>query len=154
MRNGRIHRTFGLANEVGLSDVLAGEAELESAVEETEIANLSVLPSGSLYDHPAEMLESPAMRELLEELSERFDRVVFDTPPSGAVTDSKILGKQVDAAILVAATGKSRKRLLRKTVKEMLALGVRVAGVVLNEMKPGRKRYYRKYLHLYRRNTA
>jgi Mrp family chromosome partitioning ATPase len=93
------------------------------------------------------------MRQLLETLSEKYDRVVFDTPPAGPVTDAFVLGKQVDAVVLIAATGKSRKRLLKRTVKNMLAIGIRIAGVVLNEMKPGRKRYYRKYLHLYRRGA-
>jgi Mrp family chromosome partitioning ATPase len=55
--------------------------------------------------------------------------------------------------IIVSATGKVRKRLVKRMVQNMLAVGVRIAGVVLNEMKPGRKRYYRKYLHLYRRGA-
>jgi polysaccharide biosynthesis transport protein len=153
MRNGRIHRTFGVSGEKGLSDVLAGQAELDQTIEETEVANLSILPAGNLFDNPAEMLESPAMRDLLQELSERFDRVVFDTPPAGPVTDPLVLGKQVDALVLVTATGKVHKRLVKRLVQNMLAVGVRIAGVVLNEMKPGKKRYYRKYLHLYRRGA-
>jgi capsular exopolysaccharide synthesis family protein len=154
MRNGRIHRTFGLPNDRGLSDLLAGKVGIDDVVEETEISNLSVLPAGALYDNPAEMLESPQMREFLDVAAERFDRIVFDSPPAGIVTDAVILAKQTDAVILVAAAGKARKRLLKRTVKNMLAIGVRIAGVVLNEMKPGRKRYYRKYLHLYRREAS
>ena len=55
--------------------------------------------------------------------------------------------------VIVSATGKVRKRLVKRMVQNMLAVGVRIAGVVLNEMKPGKKRYYRKYLHLYRRGA-
>ena len=149
MRNPRIHRTFQLENDAGLSDVLRGAKALDEVVQSTDIPHLSVLPAGRIPENPAELLEGPSMRKLLEELAEKYDRVVFDTPPAGAVTDPMVLGKVVDASILVAAAGRAKKRYLKRVVKNMRSIGVRIAGVIINEMRPGRKRYYRKYFHLY-----
>ncbi|HEY8943927.1 MAG TPA: polysaccharide biosynthesis tyrosine autokinase, partial [Polyangiaceae bacterium] len=91
LRRPRIHRVFGRTNDVGVSNILIGEASLNTIDMHTEVPNLSVLTAGPPAPSPAELLQSEKFAELLAELSNRFDRVIIDSPPLVPVTDAAIL---------------------------------------------------------------
>jgi capsular exopolysaccharide synthesis family protein len=137
------HAIFGLEGEKGLANVLRGEVTPEEVIEATEIGNLEVLPCGAIPENPAEMLSSSAFAELLAGLRARYDTVVIDSPPAGAVTDAPILSTQVDASVLVVRVGVSSRQGVSEAMDCLNGVGAKMVGVVANEVIcRSRHRYY------------
>jgi capsular exopolysaccharide synthesis family protein len=130
LRRPRIHRLLGMTPRRGLSDVLSGEVLPEDVLITNVIPRLSILPGGRSSKSPAEMLASPRMRQLVEELKSRFDFIIFDTPPVLTVADAIVLGPMSDGVILVIQAGKVRKRPVQRAVE--LLHNSKVLGFVLN----------------------
>jgi succinoglycan biosynthesis transport protein ExoP len=112
LRRPTIHEKFGLTNEVGLSTVLAGEAELDDVVQ-VDRNGVTVLTAGPSPRDSSAMLESPRLRELVEELEKTFDVVIVDTTPALAVSDAAQVCSVCQGAVLVSR--------LRKTTYDSLA---------------------------------
>ncbi|MEH7568513.1 CpsD/CapB family tyrosine-protein kinase [Priestia megaterium] len=139
------HYTFRLENHIGLTNVLTRQSTLAQAVQESEIPHLSVLTSGPIPPNPSELLASVQMAELLKEMKEQFDMIIFDTPPILAVADAQILANQVDGTILVVSSGKTEKDAALKS-KELLSNAKgKLLGVVLNNRKVEEGNYYYYY---------
>ncbi|GMG72647.1 tyrosine-protein kinase PtkA [Priestia megaterium] len=139
------HYTFRLENHIGLTNVLTRQSTLAQAVQESEIPHLSVLTSGPIPPNPSELLASAQMTELLKEMKEQFDMIIFDTPPILAVADAQILANQVDGMILVVSSGKTEKDAALKS-KELLSNAKgKLLGVVLNNRKVEDGNYYYYY---------
>ncbi|PGK31207.1 capsular biosynthesis protein [Priestia megaterium] len=139
------HYTFRLENHIGLTNVLTRQSTLAQAVQESEIPHLSVLTSGPIPPNPSELLASAQMAELLKEMKEKFDMIIFDTPPILAVADAQILANQVDGTILVVSSGKTEKDAALKS-KELLSNAQgKLLGVVLNNRKVEEGNYYYYY---------
>ncbi|MEH7163233.1 CpsD/CapB family tyrosine-protein kinase [Priestia megaterium] len=139
------HYTFRLENHIGLTNVLTRQSTLAQAVQESEIPHLSVLTSGPIPPNPSELLASAQMAELLKEMREQFDMIIFDTPPILAVADAQILANQVDGTILVVSSGKTEKDAALKS-KELLSNAQgKLLGVVLNNRKVEEGNYYYYY---------
>ncbi|OLO27358.1 capsular biosynthesis protein [Priestia megaterium] len=139
------HYTFRLENHIGLTNVLTRQSTLAQAVQESEIPHLSVLTSGPIPPNPSELLASAQMAELLREMKEQFDMIIFDTPPILAVADAQILANQVDGTILVVSSGKTEKDAALKS-KELLSNAQgKLLGVVLNNRKVEEGNYYYYY---------
>jgi non-specific protein-tyrosine kinase len=130
LRQPLIHSLFGVPSAPGLADVLQGGAALEDVLLALPDHRLSVLPSGTLPENPAELLGSTAMRRVLDALRARFDRVVIDTPPALPLADVGVLAPMTDGLILVVRADVTPKPAIER------ALGVcdasRIVGLVLN----------------------
>lgn len=148
MRRPRVHKAFALRPKHGFSAALVGEKELDDVIHESPIENLSVIPCGATPPNPAELLHTKRFGELLEQLRGRFDRIVFDSPPVGAVTDPVILSRAADGTILVVKTGVTARQLLAKTGRVLADVNANLLGVVLNDIDPER-RTYGGYYHYY-----
>ncbi|MCR8929529.1 CpsD/CapB family tyrosine-protein kinase [Priestia megaterium] len=144
LRKPTAHYTFRLENHVGLTNVLTKQSTLGQAVQGTEVPELFLLTSGPIPPNPAELLASNNMTELLKEMKEEFDMVVFDTPPVLAVADAQILANQVDGSILVVSSGKTDKEAAVKAKELLLKANAKVLGAVLNnrKMEEGSDYYY------------
>lgn len=136
MRRPRIHKVFGIRPPVGLTSVLIGEATLDEAVYESEVPNLFVLPCGPIPPNPAELIHSQRAAELVALLRERFDRVVWDTPPVTAVADALALGPQLDGLVMVLRARRTRLDDAENSLRQMRAVGIRVVGCILNAVDP------------------
>jgi capsular exopolysaccharide synthesis family protein len=134
LRRPRVHKAFGRRPVVGITSVLVNEATLDEAIEETDIKNLFLLPCGPIPPNPAELLHSQRFHDLLEQLRDKYDRIVFDTPPVGAVTDALVIGPQLDGTILVTRARKTVRARARSAIAQLRSLGTRIAGVVLNDV--------------------
>jgi len=130
LRRPRIHRLLGFTPRRGLSDILSGEALPEDVLITNSVPRLTILPGGRSSKTPAEMLASPRMRQLVEELKTRFDFIIFDTPPVLTVADAIVLGPMTDGVILVIQAGKVRKRPVERAVE--LLHNSKLLGFVLN----------------------
>ncbi|GAB1772413.1 CpsD/CapB family tyrosine-protein kinase [Priestia aryabhattai] len=144
LRKPTAHYTFRLENHVGLTNVLTKQSTLGQAVQGTEVPELFLLTSGPIPPNPAELLASNNMTELLKEMKEQFDMIVFDTPPVLAVADAQILANQVDGSILVVSSGKTDKEAAVKAKELLLKANAKVLGAVLNnrKMEEGSDYYY------------
>jgi capsular exopolysaccharide synthesis family protein len=154
MRRPRVHKAFGLTAKRGISAVLVNEAKLDEVTQKSPVDNLFVLPCGSTPPNPAELLHTKRFREIVEELKGKYDRVIFDSPPVGAVTDPVILSKAVDGAILVAKTGVTIRAMLAKTARVFSDVKANVLGCVLNDLDPNRRTYGGYYHYYYYRKRG
>ncbi len=130
-RKPRVHVLFNAPHHVGMSSVIDGEAELDDAIQATDVDNLSIMPCGPIPPNPSELLTSPRFAELLQLLRERFDFVIVDTPPLLAVTDPSAVAPRVDGVILTMRLRKNARPLAMRAKDVLENLGVRVLGVVV-----------------------
>src|SRR6185503_6275829 len=99
----KLSKNLGLSVKQGISNILAGQAELDDLLIEKPQhgANLFVLPRGSIPPNPAELISGKNMKLLLERLHERFDYIIIDSPPLNVVTDATLLQEYADITLIV-----------------------------------------------------
>ena len=150
LRRPRVHRVFGLKNNAGLSNYLAGDGDLASLIQ-VAIPNLYVLPVGPLPPNPAELLGSAKMKNLVEVLSTNFDYLVIDSPPVSSFADSLILSALVEGVIIVVKGGTTAREMAQRTKAHLQSVGAKILGVVINQVKlqPHDYYYYSTYYSRY-----
>jgi capsular exopolysaccharide synthesis family protein len=153
LRRPRVHELLGIESGVGLSNVLAGQRELDEVLQPWGDSGLVVLPCGPIPPNPSELLGGQRMTELLAGCAERFDLVVIDTPPLRPVTDAAVVAANADGAILVFWHGHTKRNQLQAAVQALEAVNARVLGCVLN-MKPLSRAERRGYSAYYGTTTA
>ena len=136
-----MHKAFGVSNENGVSSMVVGEGKLEDAIKSTDIAGLFVMPCGPVPPNPAELLHTKAFGDLLNKLGERFDRVILDTPPVGAVADAVVLSTQVDGVVVVLKAGQTNRDLAKRTVRALRDVKANIYGAVLNDVNLSSSKY-------------
>lgn len=144
------HKIFQLNNGEGLtSAVLDTEAPVTHYLQETQIPNLSVMPSGPIPPNPAEMLNSQRMLQVIEALSDEADIVLFDTPPTLTVADPTILAPAMSGCLLIAEAGKTRLQAFVQATEALQMANARLLGFVLNQVHRTRGGYYSYYHYEY-----
>jgi capsular exopolysaccharide synthesis family protein len=141
MRRPAVHTVLNITRNCGISNYLSGQGPLDDLIVKLPIPNLFALPCGPIPPNPAELISSDRMKELLRELSRRFDHILIDSPPLISVTDPVILSTMVDGAIFVVQSGKSSRELVRRARRDLSGAGARVLGVVLNNVNIKREGY-------------
>jgi non-specific protein-tyrosine kinase len=134
LRHPRLSDLFGVGGSAGLSDVLATGGFVQDHLLDVGIANLRVLPGGSVPPNPAELLASPGAQELLRQLREDCDLLILDSAPILRVADSLELVTYVDLVVLVARNGVSRLRNVSAAVDRIKQVGGVVSGAVFNDV--------------------
>jgi protein-tyrosine kinase len=146
LRKPTLASRFGLANERGVVDHLRNGTELSLLIKPTGIPKLSIIPAGVPPVNPAELLVSEKMATMMHELTNRYpDRfVIFDSPAMQSASETTVLARQVDAAVLVVRWGGAG----REEVKRLIELLGRdkIAGVVFNGVQANGSRH-RGYHH-------
>jgi len=146
MRRPRLHKAFGIpATADGLSKAILGDAHVLDQVRETGIPNLSLLPCGATPPNPAELLHADRFKRIVGELEGAFDRVIFDSPPVGPVTDAAILARMTDGTILVAKFGATSKDGLQRARNLLTDGKVALLGCILNDLALAQGRKYGYY---------
>ncbi len=135
------HRIFEQENVIGCTNVLNGSATLQQAIKPTGIKGVDLLPCGPTPSHPAEILNSQAFADLLQELSKRYDHVVVDSPPVMPVTDARILGAVCDATVFVVRAEKSTRKVSVFARDVLQSVGTNILGVLINGLSRGRGYY-------------
>lgn len=136
MRRGTIHEYYGLKRGKGLSNFVLGSS-LEEVLQPSGIDGLSIISTGDVPPNPAELLLSPRFAQLVAEAEARADLVLIDTGPVLAVTDAGIVGQVVGGSLLVFKAGQHSRREIQDTVKRLAQVGVRVRGLVINQVGRG-----------------
>jgi capsular exopolysaccharide synthesis family protein len=152
LRRPRLHRIFDRMDGCGVTTVVVGDATIDEAIKPTDIENLWTIPSGPQPPNPADMLHSDRFRALIESVSQRFDRVLLDSAPLVAVTDSAILSTLVDGTVFVVRANKTSKHASTQGLRALRDVDSRVIGAVLNAVDLNRRGYYYYgYQYKYRR---
>ncbi len=148
MRKPRLHEIFGVSNRVGLVNFLTGGADEAAVMLQTSVSNLFITPSGPVPPNPSELLSSERIVDFTARAYQRFDYVVFDTPPALPVTDATVLGYLSDGVVLCVGSGLVMREDARSCRQRLQLSEVRVLGVALNLFReqpgyPGRR--YQRY---------
>ena len=154
MRRPVVHKIFDLKKEPGITNFLAGTQEdFSSLIKSTSIENLFVVTSGVIPPNPSELLGSSKMENLINELENEWDIILFDSPPLVAVTDATMVSKAIDKIIIVVKMGQTEKKAFEHTIKSLENVHAPVAGVVLNAVTKsnsyGSYYYYYQYYNYY-----
>jgi capsular exopolysaccharide synthesis family protein len=132
---------FTLQTDASFSRVFTDQAALDSAIVSTDIKGLSLLPCGPIPPNPVEILNSRTFRQALDELALRYDKIIIDAPPVVPVADARVLGALCDITLLVLRAEKSTRRHSLGARDELLSLGARILGVVVNSAPAGKGKY-------------
>jgi capsular exopolysaccharide synthesis family protein len=159
LRRPSVGASFGFpSNTAGVTDYLVNKKPLAELVRATDYPNLYVLTAGAVISNPAEELTDDAVRPLLEEASQRFDRIIVDTAPINAVSDTFLILHLAQIICLVVRSGKTSRRVIARAVELMARAGVPPAGIVLNYLPKssghGRHYYYAPKSGYYTRNGS
>ena len=153
IRRPTLDKVFGIKREPGLNelitgasslkevintiaDVMVGEMSFDDIRKTPGLDNISIIPSGRLSYNPAEILKSIEIKGLIDKLREKYDAIIFDSPPVLPVTDASLLAPNMDATVLVYEIGRTSREALIRTKTQLESVGAKIVGVVLNHTQP------------------
>jgi len=139
LRRPKVHWTLGLQPQVGLAEVLLNQATVDEAILKLEGVNLDVLPVRSIPSNPSELLASPEMRRLIEEVAGRYDRVILDTPACLGLPDAKSISELCDGLVMVVRADVTPQEEVQAALDILDRR--RVVGLVLNGSEATREQY-------------
>ena len=153
LRRPGCHRALGLENDRGLSNFLAGQADLGGVIHALDAPRLFFVPAGPAAPNPAELVGSVRMRDTLEELRDAYDFIILDSPPVLPVTDAVILAREADGVVLVVKGDDTPRELVRRARDLLIQANPHLLGAVVNNVDVGwgglyfYSRYYGGYYH-------
>jgi capsular exopolysaccharide synthesis family protein len=156
LRKPSCHRQLGITNAAGLSSFLAGQVELTTVTHRLEAPRLDFIPAGPTPPNPAELVGSPRMRAMLEELRASYDFIVLDSPPVLPVTDAVVLAREVDGVLQVVKGHDTPRELIRRARDQLVQANAHLLGAVINnvDLGWGDLYFYNRYYGYYRAPQA
>jgi capsular exopolysaccharide synthesis family protein len=140
MRRPGLSTLLEMRESAGLSQILRSNQDIDESVKQnlrtTVVDGLDVIPCGLRPMNPAELLASERFANLLAWAETRYEQIIVDAPPVLAVSDPAIIGRFVDAVILVVRPDKDRRRLVIRAAESLRTLGCDLLGVVVNHLSP------------------
>ena len=146
-RRSRIHKLFNLDCSVGTSSVLNGDTALHDAIQSTQIENLWIMTSGPTPHNPSELLTSPRFQQLLDDMRDKFDFLLIDSPPLLSVTDPAAIAVRVDGVLLTIRITKNARLDAVRATKTLADLGANMLGIVVNGIHGERRYGYEPHLY-------
>lgn len=147
LRKPVVHQIFPMANAPGLTGHLTGKASLEEVIKPSQIEGLDIIPAGPVPPNPAELLQSKAMENVLNDLRETYDVVILDGAPVVAVTDSAILASKTDGTVLVVRAHQVPKDVAIHAKNLLEQANANILGVILNAVRPQDQKNYQYYYY-------
>lgn len=127
------HALFAKANDVGLTDILAGRASLACVQKVENLVGLPLLSAGTPAPNPQELLGRPLMAQTMEQIASDYDVVLVDSGPLSFTSDSQLLGAVCKGIVLVSRVGVSKARDAVRLHKIVKTTGAEIMGVILTE---------------------
>jgi len=155
LRKPKLHKIFKIENEIGLSTYLIGYNTIDQIISPTTINNLSLIPSGPIPPNPAEILGSPEMKKLIDQLRDRFDFIILDNAPVGIVTDGFIVSNLSDLNIMILRYGISHKHQVEMFNQYAAKKTINNPAILVNDIKFNEfgSTYYKHYQYEAYQNT-
>lgn len=141
IRRPNMHNLFDLPNTVGVTNVIAGQVSIEDATTSIPSLSVDVLTTGGTAPNPAELINSKQMLRLIDETTQKYDIVLFDSAPVLALADAVILSARVDATVFVIETGRNTVRNVIGATNRLRSLDSNIVGAILTKFDPGRLGY-------------
>ncbi|MDM1272929.1 polysaccharide biosynthesis tyrosine autokinase [Acinetobacter indicus] len=135
LRRGYLHKYFNQQAQLGLADYLNGQTELSQVIKATEVSGLDVIARGKSPANPSELLSTTQFATMLNQLSEQYDHILIDTPPILAVTDGIIISQHAGVNLVIARYAKTQMKELELTISRFEQAGVKVNGIILNDIQ-------------------
>ena len=145
MRKSVQHKIFELVNKKGLSTAVSKMHTPDECIQKNVMENLDVMTAGPIPPNPSELLASEMMEQMLNELSEKYDAILIDTPPVNVVTDAMELAKSVSGIVLVVRYGRTTDEDVDNVFKRVELANMNLLGFILNGVKSKHAGYYSKY---------
>ena len=130
LRRPTLHELFDLAMTPGLTNLVMDEVG-ELPLQQTAVENLQIMSSGPKPPNPADLLGAARMDQIIAQLAERADMVLFDVPPVMAAADAAILGAKTDGVLLVIQAGKTRRDQSERAREILEKAKARIVGATL-----------------------
>jgi capsular exopolysaccharide synthesis family protein len=134
LRKPRIHKIFGINNDTGISTYLIGQEKFENIIFQTEVENLWYAPSGPVPPNPAELIDSPRMKEFIIKAKKQFDLIIIDTPPVALVTDALLVSPLTDFYIFVVRQRYTSKNTLGLIEELHTNNNIKSLGIIINDI--------------------
>jgi capsular exopolysaccharide synthesis family protein len=150
LRRGGVSELFKLPSSPGLSEALRGKISWRDAVQETSTRNLDLIARGDVFDQTSEMLLSKTAEEMLGEMAEEYDYVIFDSAPVLVADDTASFAPKLDSVLFVVRMSSTMARLSGKALDLLYERQVNIGGVILNRSNSNLKEYtYYNYASYY-----
>jgi capsular exopolysaccharide synthesis family protein len=147
LRRGTIHKYLGMEATEGLSSVLSNQEEMNGAfVEIKGVENLDILPCGKYPANPAELVGSIRFRNFLSLMKQRYDYIIFDTPPIIPVTDAGLIGSQIDGVIMVVQSGRTQRGIVKHSEGLLRQANAKLLGYIVTNVQYHIPAYIYRYL--------
>jgi capsular exopolysaccharide synthesis family protein len=145
MRKPRVEKILGLERfNVGVVNHILKDIPIER-VTQNYMENLDVIPVGPLPPNPTALLTSKKFGELMNQLKEKYDKIVIDLPPILAAADALIIAKHADGLILVVRAGKTQKHSLKVALENIQTSDTKLLGLIINDINEKSSNYYYYY---------
>jgi receptor protein-tyrosine kinase len=148
LRRPMLAKRLGLVQNVGVTTSLIGRTSITDAIQMTS-HGFDLLASGPIPPNPVELLGSPNFAAMLKDIQGKYDIIILDTPPVLPFADARQIASHVDGTILVAERGRTRSASLRDAADNIVSVGGRTIGVVINKVKRDRNAKYQDYYYYY-----
>ena len=135
--------------QAGLSNILSGTHSIEECTIKDEDSGIDIITAGTLPPNPQELLASNAFGEFLNTVRGNYDRIVIDTAPTQAVSDSILVSKQSDSLIYIVKADSTREKVIISGLSRLMEVGARIDGIVLNRVDLKQAAKYGEYTGYY-----
>ena len=136
LRKPSVYSLLKLDNRQGLSNYLTGNTDLQGSTQQTAVVGLQALTSGPLPPDPVELLSGRRIKELIEQTSKEYDRIIIDGPPVLGLADALILGNIADATLVTIHSEATRKAPVLTSLKRLKQAKAHVIGTLMNQATP------------------
>ncbi|WP_332658283.1 GumC family protein [Brevundimonas sp.] len=141
LRNPSMHRLMGVDNDMGMSNLLSGSADLAKVAHATKTPNLWFIPCGPIPPNPAELWGSDRLARFLEAGNAEYDHIVIDGPPILGFADAPILAASVEGTLFALQSRSTRRGQARGALKRLNIGPIKLLGVVLTKFNPSTRSF-------------
>lgn len=134
LRRPSLQRAFNFQNDLGLAQLLGGDAKFAQCMKPNAIGNLDVIPAGSIPERPLDLLTSKRFTNLIALMRKHYDRIIIDSAPVQAVSDALLLGQFADAVLYAVKANSTPTEVAARGVNRMRNAGINIAGVVVSQV--------------------
>lgn len=142
LRKASVHKEFNIPNNIGISNYLTNQNNLEEVIKKTSFDNVDIISTGTLPPNPSELILTDEMKDTIELLRKTYDYIIIDTPPVGLVTDALILMNYADITFFIVRANYTRKEFIKNLDRLAKEHSHNHVGMILNGVEIGEKYGY------------